>query len=226
MRDGIDLDRLSRILAMVDSGHEGEALAALRAARDQLARHGLGFRDLAEGLSPGRRARVAGLAAGNGAGASLGWALDTAHGEIERLHGVIAALEEQLAAIEEERDHWRALAAQSADPGSEGGGVDGPAESDRLDELLERFLRLERRLAGDRAGLRQSEIKAAVLAHLEDPQTAHLSNREIARRIGVSPQTVSNWRKRLGDLRPDRVVRRGGRTFRMRTDRIGRRDEA
>ncbi|NBB82888.1 MAG: winged helix-turn-helix transcriptional regulator, partial [Alphaproteobacteria bacterium] len=94
---------------------------------------------------------------------------------------------------------------------------------ERLDELLDRFRRLERRLAGDGVGRRQADIRSAVLAYLEDPETRHLSNREIARRLGISPQTVSNWRNRLGDEPADRVVRRGGRTFRMQTSNIGKR---
>lgn len=221
MSGRLDLDRLAKVLGMAESDRDGEALAALRAARDQLARHGLSFRDLVDGLSPAQRARAAGAAAAGGT--SLGWALDAAQDEIERLHGVVAGLEEQLAAIEEERDHWRSRAITAA-PEENPASPHAVPDGGRLDELLERFRRLERRLAGDEAGRRQSDIRAAVLSYLEDPDTAHLSNREIARRIGVSPQTVSNWRGRLGDARPDRVVRRAGRTFRMNTARIGRRE--
>ena len=38
---------------------------------------------------------------------------------------------------------------------------------------------------------------------LTDPETGKLSNREIARRLGVSPQSVSNWRRLLAK-QPDK----------------------
>lgn len=37
----------------------------------------------------------------------------------------------------------------------------------------------------------------AVLEYLKCPERSLLSDREIARIVGVSPQTVNNWRKRL-----------------------------
>lgn len=40
-----------------------------------------------------------------------------------------------------------------------------------------------------------ADIRAAVLSMLDTKP--ELSDREISRRIGVSPQTVSNWRKRV-----------------------------
>ncbi|WP_460020695.1 helix-turn-helix domain-containing protein [Magnetospira thiophila] len=44
-----------------------------------------------------------------------------------------------------------------------------------------------------------AEKREAVLEFLRDPEKSDLSDREIARQVGVSPQTVSNWRKRLAD---------------------------
>ncbi|CCQ73878.1 helix-turn-helix domain-containing protein [Magnetospira sp. QH-2] len=44
-----------------------------------------------------------------------------------------------------------------------------------------------------------AEKRAAVLEYLKDPERSELSDREIARQVGVSPQTVSNWRKRLSE---------------------------
>ena len=70
-----------------------------------------------------------------------------------------------------------------------------------------------------------------MLALLRDPVTTSLSNREIARRCGLAPQTVCNWRNRLvsafgAEGAPLRVVTRAGRTYRMNTRRIGKRAKA
>ncbi|MDG5494162.1 hypothetical protein [Niveispirillum sp. BGYR6] len=43
-----------------------------------------------------------------------------------------------------------------------------------------------------------SERREEVVRMLTDPETASLSDREIARRVGVSPQTVGNLRRRTG----------------------------
>ncbi len=43
-----------------------------------------------------------------------------------------------------------------------------------------------------------SERREEVVRMLTDPETATLSDREIARRVGVSPQTVGNLRRRTG----------------------------
>ena len=66
-----------------------------------------------------------------------------------------------------------------------------------------------------------------VIALLMDPEKCRWSNREIARQVGVSPQTVGNWRKKLaGDAEaqvvPERVVKRGQSAYAMNTQRIGK----
>jgi DNA-binding CsgD family transcriptional regulator len=43
----------------------------------------------------------------------------------------------------------------------------------------------------------QTEIEAKMRAVLGDARLSILSDREIARRTGISPQTVGNWRRRL-----------------------------
>jgi hypothetical protein len=40
-------------------------------------------------------------------------------------------------------------------------------------------------------------IEARMRAVLNDPRLARLSDRELARRTGISPQAVGNWRRRL-----------------------------
>lgn len=43
----MDSEKLAKVLALIDSASEGEAVAAVRAARQMLAKEGLSFRDIA-----------------------------------------------------------------------------------------------------------------------------------------------------------------------------------
>ncbi len=75
--------------------------------------------------------------------------------------------------------------------------------------------------------LSATDRRQVVVAHLMDPEKCRWSNREIARQVGVSPQTVGNWRKKLAgdaeaDSPPERVVRRGKSAYAMNTGRIGK----
>lgn len=100
-----------------------------------------------------------------------------------------------------------------------------------LDTLLADLERLPKAAETAPAGRRtNAEKRQAVIEALQDPKRASWSDRAIAREAGVSPQTVSTWRKRLaadGDLpQPvERMVRRGNSTYRMRTANIGQRPE-
>ncbi len=72
-----------------------------------------------------------------------------------------------------------------------------------------------------------TDRRQTVIALLMDPERCRWSNREIARQVGVSPQTVGNWRKKLSDgaeeeTAPERVVRRGKSAYAMDTRGIGR----
>jgi len=50
---------------------------------------------------------------------------------------------------------------------------------------------------GRKAPFTNAKKRDAVLEYLKCPERSLLSDREIARIVGVSPQTVNNWRKRL-----------------------------
>ncbi|PKN09759.1 MAG: hypothetical protein CVU73_02120 [Deltaproteobacteria bacterium HGW-Deltaproteobacteria-8] len=50
---------------------------------------------------------------------------------------------------------------------------------------------------GRQAPFTNAKKRDAVLEYLKCPERSLLSDREIARIVGVSPQTVNNWRKRL-----------------------------
>ncbi len=55
----------------------------------------------------------------------------------------------------------------------------------------------------------QAEKRAAVLNLLRDPDTSALPDRELARRLALSPQTIGNWRRRLGMTKGHFYSRRG-----------------
>ncbi|MCZ4279638.1 helix-turn-helix domain-containing protein [Kiloniella laminariae] len=90
----------------------------------------------------------------------------------------------------------------------------------RVDALEQRLLRE----SSDEPRLTNAEKREAITAYLKDPERRNWSDREIARQVGTSPQTVANWRQRLSLTSrkgQDRTVIRGGKVFKMRTDNIG-----
>lgn len=102
-------------------------------------------------------------------------------------------------------------------------------ESQELAEIvLQDLAGLDRQLeATDPARQSTAERRERVLAHLRHPENSRLSDREIARRVGVSPQTVNNWRRRLRGEGcdtgvGDRIARRGDTQYWMKTERIGK----
>ena len=70
------------------------------------------------------------------------------------------------------------------------------AEIARCKRQVEEY---EKELAARPASLRRplAEIEATMRGYLTTPSLARLSDREISRRTGLSPQTVGNWRARL-----------------------------
>jgi DNA-binding Lrp family transcriptional regulator len=103
-------------------------------------------------------------------------------------------------------------------------------ESQELAEIvLQDLAGMDRRLeTTDPARQSTAERRERVLAHLRHPEDSRLSDREIARRVGVSPQTVNNWRRRLRGEGcetgvGDRIARRGPTQYWMKTERIGKR---
>lgn len=183
----MDSEKLAKVLAMVESEHQGEALSALRAARIMLSRAGLTFRDLVTGGLPakaasepvatpppqapppdyppppdqivqGLRRQVSDLEREI---STLRRALDKAQGEADRQR--------------DEAGRWRVLARETAEKLWD------------LGQALER--RHTRSAPNDR--------RQAVVELLQDPDSTLLSDREIARRVGTSCQVVAHWRRRL-----------------------------
>jgi len=93
------MDQLDKVLALVDSSHEGEALGALRMVRRLLAKDGLSFKDLAR-------------AAGGVSGFSLRDAFFSGaqvqlEAKIEQLQDDLSAHVEQNASLTVQIDFWR-----------------------------------------------------------------------------------------------------------------------
>ncbi|WP_419905324.1 hypothetical protein [Kiloniella sp.] len=94
----------------------------------------------------------------------------------------------------------------------------------RVDALEQRLLRE----SGEEPRLSNAQKREAITAYLTDPERTNWSDREIARQVGASPQTVANWRQKLSVTShsgqksgQNRTVIRGGKVFKMRTDNIG-----
>lgn len=220
----MDPDKLAKVLAMAESEHQGEAMSALRAARIMLSRAGLTFRDLALAAArpPGDAASQAPIttpppSAPPAKPPPAEQMLLGLRRQVNDLEREIAVLSRQLdkAVTEaekqrEEADRWRTLARETAE------------------KLWDLGKALERR------NIRYTAVqkRRAVLELLQDPGSALLSDHEIARRVGSSPQMVSHWRRRLAivarKLRLLPVQQRGrglwqpGRLLQRRTPDDGR----
>jgi len=179
----MDPDKLAKVLAMAESEHQGEALSALRAARIILSRAGMTFRDLAIGARPVPVSPEPPVTAAPPAKPpppdEMVLALRRQVAELER---ETAALKRQLDKAtgeldkqKDEVDRWRSLARETAEKLWD------------LGKALER--RHSRHTSVDK--------RRAILDHLQDPGSAMLSDHEIARRVGASPQVVAHWRRRL-----------------------------
>ena len=225
----LDREKFRKVLALVESENESEALAALQSARRLLAREGLRFSDLVDLTAPGFWGRRrAGMGAGAGA-AAAGGGFASAWNSMTNRPGFRtaspdAALLEEMAELrtshadlrEQLRDRTRELSeATQALEAEQLKAARAAAERSR--EWRDRETQWERRLAdlrrekapsgGPRGRALANRVagqpasasarREAGLQMLCDPQSAKLSNREIARRLGVSPQSVSNWRRLL-----------------------------
>jgi hypothetical protein len=200
MNSRLDIEKFDKILALASSDRDGEALAALRKARHMLNEAGLTFRDIATAPKTVPPKPQAQPA--------------------EHLGLKVVILERALNAARAEVLKWNE-AARSAKVEREAATA----------SLAARIADLERDLAAARPVKIEptaAEKRRTMMALLRDPVTTSLSNREIARRCGLAPQTVCNWRNRLiaafgAEGAPQRVVTRSGRTYRMNTRRIGKR---
>ena len=177
----LDAEKLAKVLALADSAHEGEALAAVRKAGHMLAQAGLSFADL-----------LAMPTASAGVAADADWVRAVALLVIDRLRDEVAAhkrsekdLQRRLNRVQRELRRSRRDAAKWKDAAERAGVPSG--------------LQAETRPASNEVTHRRTHaaIRAAIDEYLADPVKTALSDREIARRVGVSNQTVANHRKRF-----------------------------
>ena len=174
----LNAEKLAKVLALADSEQEGEALAAVRKAGGMLAKAGLSFADL--------------LAAPGAKGArpdDADWVRSVALLVIGRLRDEVAAhrrsakdLQRRLNRAQRDLRRARRDAAKWKDAAELTGGPLAPMPT-TADAVAHRRTR--------------AAIRAAIAEYLTDPVKTALPDREIARRVGVSNQTVANHRKRF-----------------------------
>ena len=192
----LDIEKLAKVLALVDSSSEGEALAALRRARDMLGAADMGFVDLLRQRHPPRGGEFPERKA-----AYLEVLVRDLKARLEAAEAEAEAAQRDIQEVT--RDFTRRIVDLDQNKHAEGECLS--ARIEELERALERAP-VEKRTATDR--------REIVIAMLQDPTTAKLSNREIARQLGISPQTVSNWRKKLDKGPSTGEPAKGGRTRR------------
>jgi DNA-binding transcriptional MerR regulator len=180
----MDPEKFAKVLALADSDHQGEAQSALRAARIMLARVGLTFRDLA-------------LIARRGYG-GLGPAAPepppppsvsvvSADDEQQRRH--VAALEARIEELEFALTRQRAELARQRQ--------DAKRWHKLAQDTAERLWDIGKVLETRRTNHAVPDKRRTLIDLLRDPAAAGWSNREVARRTGMSIHAVAYWRWRL-----------------------------
>lgn len=107
------LRQIDKILALVDSDQDGEALSALRVARRMMATQGISFTDLIGQAKRGRLISLRGLFSDNIR--RFEEEIDALHQEINALNGEKALLELRITQQENETQRWKDIARESAD---------------------------------------------------------------------------------------------------------------
>ncbi len=173
--------RLAKVLALMASPIDGEALAAARMVLSLLRTQGIAADDFAQIL-------------GNPSGPTPSGRTGTPDGKIHALETRLSAANATIKALKAELSHWQSKVWDAASVvadledrlnQAEKRPPDGPADPAPAPPVLD----LPRT---------HKQKSAAITSLLTDPKTGALSDRELARRLLVSPQTIGNWRRRLG----------------------------
>ncbi len=196
----LDVDKFSKVIALAESDEPGEASAALHVMRKMLTDAGINLRDFGEMLRGPRS---------DGGIGSIHFEL-----QIRGLAKRLREREAEVSRLNREIATWRELAWSNTQE-----------LTDSNQKLVAEVEELKARLhSAQTRPRRNADKRAAVLFYLRNPDHSKLSDREIARRAGVSPQTVCNWRKRLypaAPANPERTFVRAGKSYVMRTGNIG-----
>lgn len=95
------LDKLSKVLALADSGHDGEAMAALRAARTMLHGDGLNLSHVLQTAITERRNEVVQVRGG---------VVTSLQREVVQLQFQLAKVQRDLREQQTETQHWKKMA--------------------------------------------------------------------------------------------------------------------
>ncbi len=95
------LDKLSKVLALADSGHDGEAMAALRAARTMLHGDGLNLSHVLQTVITERRNDVVQVRGG---------VVTSLQKEVVQLQFQLAKVQRDLREQQAETQHWKKIA--------------------------------------------------------------------------------------------------------------------
>ncbi len=184
----LNRERFDKILALVDSEQEGEALAAMRQARRLLEESGLRFSELLDlAASPLRALDVVRGPATERPSVSMDSRIRFLETTLERRDLEIRRLREELA--NQERLYRERLAKTERAAAEE---LEGLQRTVRV--LNER---LSRSVHDNAATHRRPDPQDAALDYLRDPVRSRMSDAEIARRVGLSPHRIAILRERL-----------------------------
>ncbi len=195
----MDLEKFAKVLALAESDHHGEAQSALRAARIMLARAGLTFRDLA---ASAKASEPTAFVPSNVPGAGD----DTFRRKIRELEARVRELEHtvehqdaELIRQRGEAKRWHLLARETAEKLWD---VGQALESKRISTAA------------------ATDKRKQLIEILRDPASTDWSDREIARRIGITPNAVSYWRWRIAAIDRARLHSKVAQRGRRLTQRL------
>jgi hypothetical protein len=172
----LNMDRFAKIMAMMSSNQDGEALNALRHAQAMLAEEKMSFLDVAN-----RFRQSAGK---------------TSADFDDRDELMSAALKARIDAAQARQDAEQAKretawAQQQANWAKQ--------EIEQLKQEVEWARQMVEQARQDaEQGKTVADRRATVIAMIQDPANRGRSDRDIAATVGVSPQTVGNLRRKLG----------------------------
>ena len=99
--------QLDKILALADSSHDGEAVVAVRMARQMLSRDGLSFGDLARAASTRQNGRQVGAEKSSSVFSFLSGPKEHLESQIYHLRQQVADMQAQMQTQDLQLDFWR-----------------------------------------------------------------------------------------------------------------------